>query len=172
MPAARCSKRGNSRVSRELLEKAAAADPSAGLELPLAIAAFHSAGAEEGLKHLERVPESARNADYYLARAQMLDAAGKSADALASLDRALRAAPDRADIYWQEVVFLKKDGRTDDALELLDRAGKSAAAAALVSGSSRRIARKRRSDGAGAGSCSRTRGGVGRKSPPSGSRKG
>jgi len=113
-------------MSRELLENAAARDPSGALELPLAIAAFHSTGAQDGLKHLERVPESALNADYYLARAQMLDAAGNSAEALASLDRALRAAPDRTGIYWQEVVFLKKDGRTKDALELLDRAAKSA----------------------------------------------
>ncbi|SPE28419.1 hypothetical protein SBA3_1440006 [Candidatus Sulfopaludibacter sp. SbA3] len=113
--------------ARELLESAAAVDHSGGLELPLAIAAFHSAGAQDGLKHLERVPESARNADYYLARAQMLDAEGKSAEALGSLDRALRAAPDRVEIYWQEVVFLKKDGRAKDALELLDRAANSAA---------------------------------------------
>ncbi len=112
--------------ARGLLESAAADDRSGGLELPLAIAVFHSAGALDGLKHLERVPESARNADYYLARAQMLDAAGNSAEALAALDRALRAAPDRTGIYWQEVVFLKKDGRTKDALELLDRAGESA----------------------------------------------
>jgi tetratricopeptide (TPR) repeat protein len=112
--------------ARELLEKASAADHSAGLELSLAIATFHSAGAQEGLKHLERIAEPARDAGYYLARAQMLDAAGNSAEALASLDRALRAAPDRADLYWQEVVLLKKDGRTNDALKLLDRAGKSA----------------------------------------------
>ena len=111
--------------SKMLLESAAAIDNSGGLELPLAIAAFHSAGAQEGLKHLERVPEPARNADYYLARAQMLDAAGNTAEGLASLERARRDAPDRIEIYWQEVVFLKKDGRTKDALELLEGAGKS-----------------------------------------------
>jgi tetratricopeptide (TPR) repeat protein len=111
--------------ARELLEKASAVDPSGGLELPLAIAAFHSVGAQDGMKHLERVPESERNADYYLARAQMLDAAGNSAEALTALDRALRAAPDRIEMYWQEVVFLNKAGRTQDALELLDRAGKA-----------------------------------------------
>jgi tetratricopeptide (TPR) repeat protein len=112
--------------ARELLENAAAMDPSGGLELPLAIAGFHAAGAQDGLKHLERVPESARDADYYLARAQMLDAAGKSAEALASLDQARRVAPDRTEIYWQEVVLLKKGGRTKEALELLDRAAKGA----------------------------------------------
>jgi len=77
------------------------------------------------LKALERVPESSRNADYYLARAQMLDASGKSAEALDALARAHRAAPDRTGIYWQEVVFLKRDGRNKDALELLDSAGNS-----------------------------------------------
>jgi tetratricopeptide (TPR) repeat protein len=112
-------------AARELLEKAAASGQSSGLELPLAIAAFRSTGAQDGLAQLERVPESARDAGYYLARAQMLDAAGKSAEALGALDQALRTAPDRLEIYWQKVVFLKKDGRTEDALELLDRAGKS-----------------------------------------------
>jgi predicted Zn-dependent protease len=52
----------------------------------------------------------------------MLDAAGDSAEASASLERALRAAPDRIETYWQEVAFLKKGGRTKDALEVLDRA--------------------------------------------------
>ena len=109
-------------ASRELLEKAAFANPSAGLELPLAIAIFHSAGPGDGLNRMERVPESARDADYYLALAQMEDAAGKNADALAALERALQAAPRRVDLYWQKMVFLKKDGHVQAALELLDRA--------------------------------------------------
>ena len=110
-------------ISRELLEKAAASQPSAALELPLAIAAFHSTGAADGLKQMERVPEPDRNADYYYALAQMLDASGKSDDALAALNRGLQAAPDRVDLYWQQMVFLSKAGRTDDAMHLLDRAG-------------------------------------------------
>ncbi len=112
-------------ISRELLEKAAVANPSAGLELPLAIAVFHSSGPNDGLKQMERVPESARKADYYFALAQMLDAAGKRADALPALDQALQAAPDRVEIYWQKMVFLKRDGHVKDALNLLDRAEKS-----------------------------------------------
>lgn len=111
--------------AKELLEKAAAAGPASGLELPLAIAVFRSTGAQDGLAHLARVPESAQDAGYYLARGQMLDAAGKNAEALGALDQALRTAPDRFEIYWQKVVFLKKDGRTADALELLEGAGKS-----------------------------------------------
>lgn len=111
--------------SRELLEKAATTNSSASLQLPLAIAVFHSSRAGDGLKQMEGVPDSARNADYYLALAQMLDAKGKSADALPALDRALRAAPDRVEIYWQKVVFLKRDGHIEDALALLDRAEKA-----------------------------------------------
>jgi tetratricopeptide (TPR) repeat protein len=112
-------------VARELLERAAAAGPAAGTQLPLALAVFYSSGAADGMTQMERVPESARNADYYLALAQMLDADGKSADALSALDRALQAAPDRREIYWQKVVFLKKNARIEDALDLLDRGAKS-----------------------------------------------
>jgi tetratricopeptide (TPR) repeat protein len=112
-------------ISRQLLENAASANPSAGVELPLAVAVFHSKGSNDGLKQMERVPEAARNADYYFALAQMLDAAGKSADALSALDHALGAAPDRIDLYWQKMVFLKKDGQVEAALDLFDRAGKS-----------------------------------------------
>jgi tetratricopeptide (TPR) repeat protein len=110
--------------SRELLQKAVAGEPPTELELPLALAIFHSDGADAGLKRLQRVPETARNADYCLAQAQMLDAAGNSGQALASLDQALRLAPDRAELYWQKVVLLKKAGRAKDALELLDHAAK------------------------------------------------
>jgi tetratricopeptide (TPR) repeat protein len=112
-------------ISRELLEKATAAEPSAGTQLPLAIAVFHSSGAADGMKQMERVPESARNADYHLALAQMLEAAGNRADALSASDRALQAAPHRVEIYWQKMVFLKNDGRVADALDLLGLAAKS-----------------------------------------------
>jgi tetratricopeptide (TPR) repeat protein len=113
--------------AKELLEQAAASDPSAGLELDLSISAFHNTGAAEGLRLLLRVAESRRNADYYLARAQMLDAAGKTAsekagDVMADLDRAIRAAPGRPDLYWQAAVHLNGNGHAPEAMQLLDRA--------------------------------------------------
>ena len=52
-----------------------------------------------GLRQLERVPSSRRGAAYHLARAQMLDAAGKSEDAIASMNRAIEASPKDADLY-------------------------------------------------------------------------
>jgi tetratricopeptide (TPR) repeat protein len=108
--------------AKELLEQAAASDPSAGLELDLSIAAFHNEGAAEGLRLVDRVAKSRRNADYHLARAQMLDASGKAGDAIAALDRAIHAAPGRADLYWQAAVFLNRNGHAPEALQLLDRA--------------------------------------------------
>src|SRR5262249_34848321 len=106
--------------AKELLEKAVAADPTAGLDLDLAIAAFQTAGAAEGLRRMDRVPTSRRNADYYLARAQMLAASDRGGDAIAAIDEAIRSDPKRADLYWEAAVLKP----VTDALELLDRAAK------------------------------------------------
>jgi tetratricopeptide (TPR) repeat protein len=112
-------------LAKELLEAAAAADPSTDLELDLAIASFHAGGAIAALQRLERVPESQRSGDYYLARAQMLDASGRSEDALSALDRALEAAPKRPDLYQQAAAFLTKNGQASGALRLLDQAARN-----------------------------------------------
>ena len=109
-------------LAKELLEQAAAADPSAGLDLDLAIAGFHTDGPAAGIERLDRVPEAARNGDYYLARAQMLDAGGKSGDAIAVVAMAVKVEPERPDLYWQAVVLMTKHHRASDALGLLDEA--------------------------------------------------
>lgn len=110
-------------AARELLDLAAVESPSADVRLNLALAAFHTGGAADGLRQLDRVPEAERGGDFYLARAQMMDAAGRSQDAAAALEQALRAAPKRPDLYWQAAALLTKNGRTAEALRLLDRAG-------------------------------------------------
>ena len=109
--------------ARELLQQAAAADPSAGLELDLAIASFQTSGPADGLRQLERVPHSGRAAGYYLARAQMLNASGKAADAIAEMNRAIDASPKQADLYWEAFVLLYRNDRGADALGLLTKAG-------------------------------------------------
>jgi tetratricopeptide (TPR) repeat protein len=109
-------------LAKELLEEAAAEGPSTEVRLDLAIATFHAAGARLGLQQMDRAPESGRSGDYYLARAQMLDASGRSAEALAALDQALEAAPQRPDLYQQAAAFLSKNGRAPEALRLLDQA--------------------------------------------------
>ncbi len=120
--------------AKELLTGAAASGPSAGVDVDLAIATFHAPGgtaealkeaAEEGLKRLDRAPEASRNADYYLARAQMLDASGKPNEALPALDEAIRADPARADLYWQKAIFLSRNERAPEALLMLDQAAKT-----------------------------------------------
>jgi Flp pilus assembly protein TadD len=52
----------------------------------------------------------------------MLDAAGKPEEAAAALNKALVAAPKRADLYWRTAAFLIANGKTDEALKMLDRA--------------------------------------------------
>jgi tetratricopeptide (TPR) repeat protein len=123
-------------AATEILEQATATDPSASLDpslaaslnLDLAIAALHTPGsasattATERLRQLDRVPESGRGDDYYLVRAQLLDAANKPDDAVTTMDQALHAAPKRPDLYWQAAVFLAGYHRAPEALALLDRA--------------------------------------------------
>jgi len=110
--------------ARELLEQAAAAGPSADVDLDLAIATFHATGNREGLQLMDRVPEPERNGDYYLARAQMLDASGKTDEAASALDKALHASAKRPDLYRQATVFLVKNGQLTEALGLLDQAAR------------------------------------------------
>lgn len=113
--------------AQELL---AAAGPAAGVDADLAIATFHALGgtaaaATAGLKALDRAPEASRDATYYLAKAQMLDASGKVNEALQALDKAIAAESARAELYWQSAVILSKNQRTPDALRLLDQAAKT-----------------------------------------------
>ena len=111
-------------AAKELLDKAAAADPSAGLDLDLSVAAFHTVGPVEGLRQMNRVAAARRNADYYSARAQMLDALEKGGEAIAAMEQAIQVSPKRPDLYWQAAVLLSRNHRSGEALELLDRAEK------------------------------------------------
>ena len=110
--------------ARELLREAAVADVSAGLELDLAVATFHTSGAADGLHALERVKEPDRSAGYYLYWAQMLDVSGSTKDALMALEQAIRIAPGRPDLYWQTAVILSREQRAPEALQLLDQAAR------------------------------------------------
>ncbi|HUP03599.1 MAG TPA: tetratricopeptide repeat protein [Bryobacteraceae bacterium] len=111
-------------LAKDLLQRAMAAAPapSPDLQLDLAIAVFRADGAAAGLARLDDMPETGRDGDYYLARAQMLNAAGKRDEAASSLEMALRASPKRADLYWQTAAVLTADRKSADALKLLDRA--------------------------------------------------
>src|ERR1019366_5532620 len=61
--------------AREFLEPALAGNPSAAdVRLDLATASFHAAGPEAGLQVLDGTPPEQRKGDYFLLRAQILDA--------------------------------------------------------------------------------------------------
>jgi tetratricopeptide (TPR) repeat protein len=109
-------------AARELLEKAEAADPSAALELDVAVAIFETSGAADGLRQLERVPLSRRGAGYYLACARMLDASGKAEGAIVAIHRAIEASPKDPDLYWRASILLYRNERAKDAFELLSKA--------------------------------------------------
>jgi tetratricopeptide (TPR) repeat protein len=110
-------------AAHEFLERAVAVDLSAGdARLDLAIAAFHMSGPEVGLAELEKVPAMQRRGDYFLLRAQMLDAQGKPEEARESLNQGIRAAPTRRDLYFQAALFLIKHQHYQPAVDLLQQA--------------------------------------------------
>jgi tetratricopeptide (TPR) repeat protein len=110
-------------AAREFLEPAVAASPaSIDTRLDLAIATFHSAGPEAGLAETDKIPSGMRNGDYFLLRAQILDALGKAEAAAQALNQGFRAEPTRPDLYFQAALFLIKHKEYRQASELLARA--------------------------------------------------
>lgn len=113
-------------LAKEFLQRAAMApEASAYARLDLAIAIFHAVSPEAGLEELDRSSPTDRNGDYYLVRAQMLDALGKVQDAIDSLNRGLRAEPTRPDLYLQSSLFLFNNKRYHETLELLQQANRA-----------------------------------------------
>jgi tetratricopeptide (TPR) repeat protein len=112
-------------LARQFLEGAAAADSSSNAaRLDLASARFHVQGAPAALQELDRTPEAGRKGDYYLLRAQILDSLGKVGEAAESLNRGIRSAPTRPDLYLQAAAFLLKHRLYPKALALLQQASR------------------------------------------------
>jgi Flp pilus assembly protein TadD len=110
-------------AAREFLQRVINADPSdTDARLDLAIAVFHISGPAAGLAELEKLPATQRRGDYFLLQAQMLDAQGKEDEARVSLNRGLRSAPTRPDLYFQAALFLIKYKRFQRAVTLLQQA--------------------------------------------------
>jgi tetratricopeptide (TPR) repeat protein len=110
---------------RGFLEKALAGDSSrASARLDLAIAVFHTTGPEAALNELSRVPADQQKGDFFLLRAQLLDALGKPDEAATALNRGFEAAPTRPDLYFQAAVFLVKHGQARQMVDMLGRADK------------------------------------------------
>jgi tetratricopeptide (TPR) repeat protein len=109
-------------AAKQMLEAADTANGSVNVKLDLAIAEFHIHGPSSGFNALDAVPAAERTGDYYLARAEMLDAAGRFPEAVADLNQALREAPKRPQFYRDAVFFLIKNDRAPEAINLLDQA--------------------------------------------------
>jgi len=108
--------------AREFLEPVVAADPSnTEARLDLAIAVFNSAGPAAGLAEIDKIPADQRTGDYFLLRAQILDTLGRPQEAAQALNRGFRAAPTRADLYFQAALFLIKHNEYQQAVDLLEQ---------------------------------------------------
>jgi tetratricopeptide (TPR) repeat protein len=117
---------GQYAASREFLEPALAANPTAAdLRLDLAIAVFHSGTAEEALKVLDGTPPDQRKGDYFLLRAQILDAMKKYEEAVQALNRGFATAPTRADLYFEAALFLFKHEQYKQAIRFLEQANQA-----------------------------------------------
>ncbi len=95
-------------------------DPEAILDL--AIIRFHLNGPEAALTTLDSTPLAARNGDYYLLRAQILDAKGKAQMAATDLTLGLRNSPTRPDLYFQAALFLIQHDKYREVLHVLQDA--------------------------------------------------
>ncbi|HZU28769.1 MAG TPA: tetratricopeptide repeat protein [Bryobacteraceae bacterium] len=99
-----------------------AATKLASARLDLAIALFHTKSAEAAIAELDRTPAAERQGDFYLLRAELLDAMGKVAEAADALNRGIRAAPARPSLYLEATGFLLKRGLYRQALEFVEAA--------------------------------------------------
>ena len=90
--------------------------------LDLALAVSRTAGPQPALAVLENVPADQRGGDYYLLRAQVLDLLGSVKEAAEALNQGFRAAPTRADLYFQAALFLIKHNQYPEAQQLLQQA--------------------------------------------------
>ncbi len=117
---------GQYALARQFLEPVVATNPNAAdLRLDLAIAVFHSGSAGEALQVLDATPADRRHGDYFLLRAQILDAMQKPEEAAEALNRGFDAAPTRADLYFEAALFLIKHKQYHRAVRLLEKASQA-----------------------------------------------
>ncbi len=110
-------------AARDYLNAALETSPNlSSARLDLAIVLFHSGDAGGALAALDQTPEADRKGDYYVLRAQLLDAQGKLPEAAEALNRGIRMAPTRADLYLQASGFLMKHKLYKQAEQLLEQA--------------------------------------------------
>jgi tetratricopeptide (TPR) repeat protein len=90
--------------------------------LDLAIATFHTEGPEPALRLLDGIPNEEATGDVLLLKADLLEAAGRAAEADAALDQGLRQLSVNPRMVQQAAVLLLRRNRKPDALALLEKA--------------------------------------------------
>lgn len=101
-------------LARDLLAQ------SGEVHLDLAVATFHATRAADALALMERIPATERDGEYHLAHAQILDAAGQTAEAAAALGQAIRASAEKPDLRLRAAAWLVRKGRQAEALESIE----------------------------------------------------
>jgi tetratricopeptide (TPR) repeat protein len=111
---------GEYALAREFLERATQERPSARLDL--AIALFQLDGPGPALQFLDKIPAGELTGDGLLLKANILEAAGRNAEAEKTLDQGLNQASTRPQVVQRAVLLLLRLNRKQDGLNLLERA--------------------------------------------------
>ena len=114
---------GDYKLAAEFLRRAAADIPAARLDL--AIALFHTAGTQQALEVMDKVPEPEQDGDYLLMKARILAAAGRPAESENSLREGLRRSRSRPDVAQQAAYLLLAQERPAEALRIVQAAIKN-----------------------------------------------
>ena len=108
------------KLAREFLERAAVEKPSARLDL--AIALFYQEGPEPALQYLEKNPGEGLSGDELLLQANLLEAAGRKAEAEKALSQGLLQVSTKPGVVQPATLLLLRLGRKTEALNLLKQA--------------------------------------------------
>ncbi len=109
-------------LARRFLERAVAAQPDAATQLDYAMALAGAGDPASAVKALDQMNDKDRQGDYYLLRAQVLDALGRVKDAVDSLNLGFQKSPTRPDLYESATQFLLKHRMDAEALKLVEQA--------------------------------------------------
>ena len=114
---------GQYHAAREFLEEAVEAEPAnALLRVDLTLAVFHDADPQTALSELDKTPAAARQGDYYLLRAQLLDALQRPQEAAEALNRGIRSSPTQPDLYFQAALFMVAHDQVQQMVDFLAKA--------------------------------------------------
>ena len=114
----------NYQLALQFQRKAVALNPTPAAWQDVSVSTAETAGPEAALGELHKTPADARNSDYYLLEAQLLDKLGRLRDAVKSLNSSIELSPARADLYVSATMFLFKNRLERESLGMLDLATK------------------------------------------------